>query len=398
MRVTWVNQAFGDYRIPVYAELDRLLGGNLRVIYSAVRTHPRIRRKIADTLGSRAIGLPGERLLFRAGRSESGFSNRHIEIPYQPGLARALADTRPDVVIGEGFANWTAVALLQRALHGTPLIVSYQRTHHTERHSQWFRKAYRRAALRLVDVVCCNGRLSAEYVRWLGIPGVRIVTGASAADSEGLASRCAAVSDLAKLQLRQQCGAEGVVFLYVGRLIKLKGVDHLLRGWSTAFGRQATSSATLLIVGDGPERPRLATMVEDLGLRNVRMLGAIDYDALAPYYAASDVFVIPTLEDNWSLVVPEAMACGLPVLSSIYNGCWPELVHDNVNGFTFDPLDVGGLARQLQSFVTDPGQIPRMGEESSRIVTSFSPRCAAESFFDACRLAIHRRGRLAACG
>lgn len=45
---------------------------------------------------------------------------------------------------------------------------------------------------------------------------------------------------------------------------------------------------------------------------------------------------MPTIEDNWSLVIPEAMACGLPVATSIYNGCYPELVKKDINGYVFD--------------------------------------------------------------
>ena len=77
---------------------------------------------------------------------------------------------------------------------------------------------------------------------------------------------------------------------------------------------------------------------KDLGLTNVYFIGKVDYDNLPNYYQSADVFVIPTLEDNWSLVVPEAMASGLPILSSVYNGCYPEYVTED-NGWVFDPLD-----------------------------------------------------------
>ncbi|NLE58583.1 MAG: glycosyltransferase family 4 protein [Planctomycetes bacterium] len=398
MRVTWVNQAFGDYRLPVYASLDRLLCGGLQVIYSATRTHPRVQKKVVQLLGSRAIGLPGERLLFTAGRPDSGFSNRHLEIPYQPRLASAIAATRPNVVIGEGFAKWTAAALFHRTLHGTPLVVSYQRTEHTERHSQWFRRAYRRMALRFVDVICCNGRLSAEYARRLGMPPDRIITGASAAEGDQLASRCAAITESQRAILKSRHGLAGRVFLYVGRLVKLKGLDHLLEAWARVGWGSELPDASLLLIGDGPERGSLSAMIDRLGLQNVRMLGAVDYDSLPPYYALADVFVIPTLEDNWSLVVPEAMTCGLPILSSIYNGCWPELVHDGINGFTFDPLDTTDLVRRLAFFGTHPECIIPMGQASRRIVAAFSPDRAAQSFLTACRQAISRRRRLAACG
>ena len=59
---------------------------------------------------------------------------------------------------------------------------------------------------------------------------------------------------------------------------------------------------------------------------------------------------MPTLEDNWNLVVPEAMACGLPIACSIYNGCYPELVHEGINGKLFGPLKEKTIIEALKYF------------------------------------------------
>ena len=107
-----------------------------------------------------------------------------------------------------------------------------------------------------------------------------------------------------------------------------------------------------------------------------------------PYYAAADAFVIPTLEDNWSLVVPEAMACGLPILCSKYNGCWPELVQEGRNGWVFDPLDEQGTTETLSTAVRCQPELATMGAESLAIVSEHSPRRAAQAILSACELAL----------
>ncbi len=112
------------------------------------------------------------------------------------------------------------------------------------------------------------------------------------------------------------------------------------------------------------------------------MTGAVDYDAIAPYYKAADCFVIPTLEDNWSLVVPEAMACGLPVATSVYNGCHPELVHPE-NGWTFDPLNKQSLMDVIQKIVSSKNQLKEMGLYSKQIVAKETAQRAAESIMEA---------------
>lgn len=390
MKVAWVNRTFGNYRIPVYAELDRLLGGGLHVLYSAPRARPQAVERLHALLGNRAIPLRDERVLLHRGSATSGYANRHLEVMFEPSLLPALARCKPDVMIGEGLAAWTAAALVHRITTGTRLVVSYQRTRHTERNVQWFRTAYRRAALRFIDVVCCNGRLSAEYTHWLGMPRHRIIEGASAAETQDLARQCAAIPTAERAEWRQRLRVNGMAFFFLGRLIELKGVDRLLEAWRLVQQAGDSPPATLLLGGDGPLRGDLRARCERYRLRNVRFLGAIEYEDIAHHYAAADVFLIPTLEDNWSLVVPEAMACGLPVLSSRFNGCWPELVHAGVNGFTFDPNNPEELAARIRYFLFDPTTVGPMGEASKRIAAQFSPHRAAGAFLRACELAMAR--------
>ena len=76
----------------------------------------------------------------------------------------------------------------------------------------------------------------------------------------------------------------------------------------------------------------------------------MNYLDIHKYYAVADVFILPTIEDNWSLVIPEAMSCGLPVSTSIYNGCHPELVKKDVNGITFDSFKQESILEALDYF------------------------------------------------
>lgn len=95
------------------------------------------------------------------------------------------------------------------------------------------------------------------------------------------------------------------------------------------------------------------------------------------YYGVSDVFVIPTLEDNWSLVVPEAMACRLPIACSIYNGCHPELVRKDYNGITFDPLNRQSLLDALSYFHSN--DLKSNGANSRELEKFFGPEQTAQN-------------------
>ena len=96
---------------------------------------------------------------------------------------------------------------------------------------------------------------------------------------------------------------------------------------------------------------------------------------------------MPTLEDNWSLVVPEAMACGLPILCSCYNGCYPELIEPGGNGWIFDPLDETDTYNALHRCVVNRSRLAKMGARSQEIVAKYTPENAAKAILEACRLA-----------
>ena len=353
LNITWVVRSLLDYRVPVIRELDALSGGGVRLLYSQMYTPPRVQAKLRGVLGERAVAMSGEKRI--GPRVLQGFSNSRIRVVYQPRIFSHIRQSRPDVMIGEGFFQWTSFALGWRILRGVPLVVSYERTFHTERNAQWFRRGYRRMVMHFVDAMCCNGRLCVEYSRSLGMDGRRITTPNMVADTETLARQVRAVTEDQKRRMRQSWNAQGTVVLYVGRLVALKGLNYLLEAWSR-LERQGNRQATLVIVGGGSEETALREQAARLGLRNVRLAGAVDYDNVASCYAAADALVIPTLDDNWSLVVPEAMACGLPVLCSKYNGCWPELVHQGRNGWVFDPLDPEDLAGCLSKCIDAAGR------------------------------------------
>lgn len=387
MKVTWVTRSFLDYRIPVYEALSDRLDGNLTVIYNADYVPDRCREKIERALGPRAKGLRGELALKWARRD--GFTNQGLRIPYQRGLIKTILREQPDLLISDGFFQWTYAALYIRATRRIPHVMCYEKTCHTERNAQWYRTAYRRFAMRWIDTMCCNGTLCGQYTESLGFPSDRITFGHMVADVEGLRRGADVVTAEQIRDLRLRLCLNGLVFLYVGRLIRLKGLQELLAAWARFTGTAGNDKATLLMVGDGPQREELEGICEREGLGNVRFAGAVDYDELAVYYRSADVFTIPTLEDNWSLVVSEAMACGLPIMCSIYNGCWPELVSRD-NGWTFDPLDTKQTHFVLMEVLSSHDRLNAMGQASERIVANYTPATAAEGIAQACDIAALR--------
>lgn len=388
MYLTYVTRKFLDYRVPVFAALDELIGGHLCVVFSQDCVPKRVSSKLTAVLGTRAIGLSGE---WQLGHQDTALAaNSTVALQYHPGLLRTIRRCKPDVVIGDGFFKWTLPSIFYKVMHGTPLVICYERTFHTERNAQWYRIAFRRLVVRLTDAVCCSGTLCGEYTRSLGFPADRITYGHQAADVEGLQHAISTVSESEISRTVSDYDIKGVVFVYVGQLIPRKGVRELLNAWRLFMSRLALEQLTLLLVGDGPLRVELQQYCEEHGLNNVRFTGSVDYDSIGAFYKVANILVMPTLEDNWSLVVPEAMACGLPVLCSKYNGCWPELVHPEINGWVFDPLDSNDFADKLRLCMGAQDRLGQLGKCSREIVERFTPESAAKSILTTCEIAIAR--------
>jgi glycosyltransferase involved in cell wall biosynthesis len=132
-----------------------------------------------------------------------------------------------------------------------------------------------------------------------------------------------------KKKLRNQLGIQGdKIAISVGQFIHRKGFDILIRAWTRMKPEYA-----LLIIGGGELEQELAEMIRQNFLANVHLVGFKCMDELYQYYMASDLFILPTREDIWGLVVNEAMACGLPVITTDKCIAGLELIEDNKSGF-----------------------------------------------------------------
>jgi hypothetical protein len=125
------------------------------------------------------------------------------------------------------------------------------------------------------------------------------------------------------------------------------------------------------------------------------LLGAVDYDGLSRIYGDCGIFVLPTLADEWGIVVNEAMAAGLPVLGSIQAQAVEELVEDGHNGWRFDADSAdSALAALSRALATTPEALEAMREAAQRTVAAITPDAMARRMRAACDLCFPRHGGL----
>jgi glycosyltransferase involved in cell wall biosynthesis len=159
------------------------------------------------------------------------------------------------------------------------------------------------------------------------------------------------------------------VVLSVGRLIEKKGFDDLLAAFA-----QLDAPARLVIIGDGPLRGQLEALGRQLGIaERMTMLGSMDHRATLGWFKRADIFVLACKvaadgdRDSMPVVTKEAMAAGLPVVSTDEVGV-PEMVDDGRTGLLVPPSDPDALAAALAKLVGDPDRRRQMGLLGRRLV------------------------------
>ena len=155
-------------------------------------------------------------------------------------------------------------------------------------------------------------------------------------------------------------------FIYVGRLVRQKGIDISLRAFRRVLEKHPTCELT--IIGEGPEETAIKDLVHDLDLNpSVRLTGALKQDEVLRELKRSDVYIqhsIPGADgsiEGFGVAITEASACGLPVVSTSTGGIPDQIMHGE-NGFLVSPHDEMGMAERMLELANNPEKRRKMGE------------------------------------
>lgn len=138
----------------------------------------------------------------------------------------------------------------------------------------------------------------------------------------------------------------------------------------------------LKIMGDGNNRAELESLTESLGLKNkVEFLGRVPREKTAPYYQESSAFVLPSLNEGMSNAMLEALATGLPIISTDTGGA-KELVEDEKNGFIIKAKNSDDIARKIEILINDEELRKNMGAASRALAEKMSWEKVAGDYHD----------------
>jgi glycosyltransferase involved in cell wall biosynthesis len=163
----------------------------------------------------------------------------------------------------------------------------------------------------------------------------------------------------ARAETRRVMGVadERFVVGWIGRMTAVKRTDVVLESFRRL--RDEGVDAVLCMVGDGPDRHSVENLAGGLGIMRDSLFPGYQED-VGPFFAAFDVFVLPSGNEGTPVTAIEALASGCPVVATRVGGV-PDVVTDGEDGFLVDPGDVEGLAASLARLANDPALRARMG-------------------------------------
>lgn len=174
------------------------------------------------------------------------------------------------------------------------------------------------------------------------------------------------VVDVDRFKNTQDKRKTNFTFLYVGRIIDVKNIDHLIRSFKESFHG---TNVRLKIVGSGVLLDELKTFAENE--KNIEFTGALFGKDLNRAYRESSVLVLPSLFEPWGLVINEAMASGLPVISSRFVGANYDLIEGKGTGLIFDPEKEGDLKEKMLEMYCDKIQYEKFSKNAYNLMHNY---------------------------
>lgn len=361
VKVALLTNFLPIYRIPLLESIAECVG-ELRVFLSVRmegnRDWPVFWGRL-DVIVHRTITIP------RKFRNTHGYIDQsYTHIPYD--TLPVLWSYRPDVIISSELGIRTLMARLYKILRRrTRLIIWATLSERTEESRSSARKILRRWLLKNADAVYVNGASGSRYIRSMGYNGPISVAPYAADNRVFLNPGTRERSNTWRL-------------LYTGQLVERKGLYPFLKCLARWCNHHSERFVLLSVVGSGNQLDLLKSVELPPNLK-VEFKGSVAFEQLPSQYHEADLYVYPTLADEWGLVVNEAMVSGLPVLGSRFSQAVEELVQDGINGWLFTPTDEEDAYRVIgRALNSSPETLERMGRSAIEAVTGITQQTVAE--------------------
>ena len=211
-----------------------------------------------------------------------------------------------------------------------------------------------------------------DAAMWGDVPNIKVIPNAAKFISSGYSS----------------CQNKRVIA--VGRLDYQKGFDRLIKAWEIVCRDEDLKGWHLDVFGQGEWRDMLQQMIDERGLQDRVTLNKPTKD-IAKEYASSSMLVMSSHYEGFPMVMIEAMACGLPVVTFDYK-CGPrDIIDHEINGLLVRDGDIEGLAKAMISMMRDDAARKRMGENAKKVVETYSEETVMKQWIELFNTLVERR-------
>ena len=287
-----------------------------------------------------------------------------------------------DVVVSAGWLDFASqAAFLLCKLTGKKFIIWSESTINEPSLIRTLTLPFVKFVVRNSDACIAIGTRSKEYLQLLGAKPEKIFIAFSTVDVDFF-KKASRISVVERDRMRKEIGIRtSKVILYVGQFIERKGVIYLIKAFEKL--KDEFSDVSLVLLGYGPLEAGFRSYIKTKDIRDVFFVGHKEVSDMPKMYAMTDVFVLPSLEETWGLVVNEAMASGLPIIATSKVGSSFDLIEQGRNGYVVRPQNYKEIYLALDKIIGNNQLATQYSYSSKKVIQHFTPKLASESFINA---------------
>ena len=365
-KVVFVQPTLAPYAKTRFEELAKDKDLDIYLLFEHETLEHRKGWKVTEVEGCKTIIIGGYNKKRKIYKPDL---NCHIEgirgIPYT--LSKHLLTINPNIVVVCNATQLFFVNIVKPFLNFKTGIV-VEDTIHANKGRSNFNKMLKSTALKFVDFYLPYSNDAVDFLNYNRI--YKNIFRTSWSMKLELFDINDSKNNSVKLISADLKSKDKIIFICVTQLIPRKGMKNLFQAWNL-LENKIKSNIELIVLGDGPQKEELLNIIKHNNIDNIHLLGNKEYQEVTIYLKEADVFILPTLEDLFSLVVMEAMSSSLPVLTSTNNGA-RELIYEGEKGYVFDAEDFSNIKLAIEKIYADRFRLKQMGKKSYEIISEYS--------------------------
>jgi glycosyltransferase involved in cell wall biosynthesis len=298
--------------------------------------------------------------------------------PINYGLMHILLKRRIDILWVHGWGSLFQIyAIFMARILGIKVLIRGESNLHTSAVKGWkspLKKLFLRFLFRRVNGCLAIGSLNKDFYHHYGVSDSKIFLVPYVVDNKFFQKKSLlSPEDTLQLSSRYDLDKTRKIILFASKMIERKRAIDLLRAYFLLTNHyQGFSMPYLLFIGDGDERKVLEEIANAHTSKDfIKFLGFQNQTELPKFFSLCDVFVLPSEDEPWGLIVNEAMNAARPIIASDQVGCALDLIKNGVNGYIFKAGDHVQLAEYMLKILSSDVRIDIMGNASLNIINNW---------------------------